>query len=119
MDIPGRKIVLYAATGNRSDEFVHDHACSAIPYFDHFVCRGYPGKRGDARPQIPSMMKTALVEAGVPDDRITVVDVASDGPFLAMSLARSGDLVVICPGSEEMDSMWQTIQSFQPLLASG
>jgi cyanophycin synthetase len=119
MDIPGRKIVLYAATGNRSDEFVYDHARSAIPWFDHFVCRCYPGVRGDARPQTRTMMKTALLEAGVPEDRITVVDVATDGPFQAMRLARSGDLVVICPASEEMDSMWPTILSFQPLLASG
>ena len=119
MDIPGRKIVLYAATGNRSDEFVHEHARSAIPFFNHFVCRSYPGKRGDARPQTRTMMKAALLEAGVPEERITVVDVATDGPYQAMSLARSGDLVVICPSSEEMDTMWQTIQSFQPRLAAG
>jgi cyanophycin synthetase len=119
LDVPGRKILLYAATGNRSDEFVCAHARSAIPWFDHFVCRSYPGKRGDERPQTRVMMKTALLEAGVPEDRITVVDVATDGPFQAMSLARRGDLVVICPGGEEMDSMWQTIKSFQPLLAAG
>ena len=119
MDIPGRKIVLYAATGNRSDEFVYDHARSAIPYFDHFVCRSYPGKRGDERPQTRTMMKAALLEAGVPEDRITVVDVATDGAFQTMSLARSGDLVVITPGDAEMDTMWQTIQSFQPLFAAG
>jgi len=119
VDIPGRKIVLYAATGNRSDEFVFDYARSAIPYFDHFVCRCYPGKRGDERPQTRLMMKAALLEAGVPEDRITVVDVATDGPFQAMSLACSGDLVVITPGDAEMDTMWQTIQSFQPPLRTG
>jgi len=119
MDIPGRKIVLYAATGNRSDEFVFDYARSAIPYFDHFVCRNYTDKRGAAKPQFPMMMKTALLQAGIPDDRITVVEVPENGPFQAMSLARSGDLVVITPGSEEMETMWQSIQSFQPLLAAG
>ncbi len=117
MDIPGRKIILFAATANRSDEFIHDHARGAIPWFDHFVCRCYPGARGDGRPEIPTMMKNALLEAGVPADRITVVDVPTDGPSQAMSLARSGDLVVIAPGSEEMDTMWQTITSFQPRLA--
>jgi len=45
--------------------------------------------------------------------------VATDGPFQAMSLARSGDLVVITPGDAEMDTMWQTIQSFQPPLRTG
>ncbi len=60
LDVPGRRILLYAGAGNRTDEEVAKFACSAVGHFDHFVCRSYPGLRGRQPGEIPALMNAAL-----------------------------------------------------------
>lgn len=114
MDVPGRRILLYAVSGNRSDQEVANAARSAVGHFDHFFCRSYPGLRGRQPGEIPALMNTALLHAGVPSEQITLVSEAEQGALQALSLARAGDVVVLCPGSTEVDKMWQQIISFRP-----
>jgi cyanophycin synthetase len=114
MDVPGRRILLYAGTGNRTDEEVVKFACSAVGHFDHFICRSYPGLRGRQPGEIPALMNAALLQAGVTQERISLVAEAERGALQALGMARPGDVVVLCPATAEVDKMWQQIISFQP-----
>ena len=114
MDVRGRKILLYAASGDRTDKEVAEFACSPIGHFDHFFCRNYPGLRGRKPAEIPALMKAALLGAGVTEERITLVAEAEQGAVQALGSARSGDVVVLSTGAGGMDKMWQDIISFQP-----
>jgi len=112
--ISGKRILLYAVTGNRTVEALKRYSVFPIGMFDHFVCRCYPGHRGTQHPEFPALMKQALMEAGVSEDRITLVDVPEDGPRIAMDLARAGDLLMICPGTTEFNQIWSEILAFEP-----
>jgi cyanophycin synthetase len=113
MEVAGRRILLYAATGNRSDAEAVRHARLPVGRVDHFVVRRYPGKLRGRRPdEIPALMRAALLEAGVPEERITIADPPEQGAVIAMRLARPGDLVIMAPGTVEFQTMWEQILSF-------
>lgn len=114
--VSGKKILLYAVTGNRTVEALRKFSMFPVDMFDHFVCRCYPGRISATRPEFPGLMKQALLEVGVKEECITLVDVPEDGPRVALSLARPGDLVMICSGTKEFSRIWSDIQSFEPLL---
>lgn len=112
--ISGKKILLYAVTGNRTVEALKTYSLIPLHMFDHFVCRGYPGRRGARHPEFPGLMKQALMEAGVSEDRITVVDVPEEGPAVALGMAAPGDLVMLCPGTLELATFWNQVLAFKP-----
>jgi cyanophycin synthetase len=114
LEITGRKIVLLAASANRRDEENNEFTLSARNYFDLFLCRTYASERGRLRPETPTLMKAALLGAGVAEECIFLVSRPEDGASQAMKLARPGDLVVLCPGSDEINDMWKKIIAFQP-----
>jgi cyanophycin synthetase len=114
MKVPGRKILAYAAAVDLSDDFVKAFACSPIGHFDYFVCRNYPDLEGRMPDEIPSLMKAALLDAGVPEERITLEIETESGAQGTLRMARPGDLVVFSPGTDEIEPMWREIVSFQP-----
>lgn len=120
MGITGRRILMYAATGNRTNVEVAAHTVFPVGRIDHFVVRRYPAKLRGRRPdEIPNLMRDALLEAGVPDARITIADPPEEGPRVAMQLAKPGDLVILSPGTGEFDTMWEQVQRFRPELPGG
>jgi cyanophycin synthetase len=114
LQLKGRKLLLYAVTGDRSLEMLKEFSQLPVATFDEFICRNYTDDRGRLHPEFPSLMKQALMQAGVSEECITLVDVPEDGPGVALSLARPGDLLMMCPGSEELADMWNKILAFVP-----
>jgi UDP-N-acetylmuramyl tripeptide synthase len=113
LGVTGRRILLYAGTGNRSDAEVVRHTLFPLGRVDHYVVRRYPGKlRGRGPDEIPRIMLAALREAGVPEERITIAEPPEQGAAIAMRLARPGDLVIVTPGSGEFEAMWEQVRSF-------
>lgn len=111
--LKGRRILLYAAAGNRADIEVVRHTLHPVGRVDHFVVRRYPvNLRGRAPDEIPRMMHAALREAGVPEDRITLADPPEQGAVIAMRLAQPGDVVILTPGTGEYETMWEQVRSF-------
>lgn len=114
LGIAGRRILLYAATGNRTDAEVVEHTLGPVGRIDHFVVRRYVGNlRGRQPEEIPELMHAALREAGVPEERITIAWNPEEGAMIAMRMARPGDLVILSPGSGEFETMWQQILGFR------
>ena len=114
LDAKGKKIVLCAVTANRSDEELAALVHAVRPHFDHFVCRCYPGARGATRPEIPWLMKAEFLKEGVPEECITVVEVSEEAAITTLRLARPGDILLMCPGTMDIDEMWEVIVNFRP-----
>jgi UDP-N-acetylmuramyl tripeptide synthase len=114
LQVSGRKILLCPALLNRTESNIAELMHSCIEYFDHFVLRRYPGPRGEAFPEVPEIMKSALLAGGVAEECITLVPVPEEGGTRALSMARSGDLVVLSSDTDELDAMWQEVIAFQP-----
>jgi UDP-N-acetylmuramyl tripeptide synthase len=114
MQVTGRKILLFAGSGNLTNETIANFAHSAVGHFDYYFCRDYPNRRGRSAGEVPALMKSVLLGAGVGQQQITLVDEKENGARLALAMARAGDLVVLSPEGQEMATMWQEIVSFQP-----
>jgi len=114
MKVPGRKILVFAGTGGLSDEFLKEFARSPVGHFDYFVCRNYPDLEGRKPDEVPSLMKAALLDAGVAEERITLEIEKEDVVKKTLSMAREGDLVVFSPGTAELEPTWREIISFRP-----
>ncbi len=114
MDVPGRRILLLSRGGNRTDQEISEFTRLAKNHFDYFACRSYPNLHGREPDEVSALMKSALLEAGVTEDCITVVTNPEDGARQVLDMARPGDLVVLSPGTIEVDTMWQEIISFEP-----
>ena len=108
---PGRKIVVLAAPGDRRDEDVRDIARAAAGHFDVYICRQDDSRRGRADGEIPTMLRDALLEAGVGDDSIHIVRDEQEATHTALATARPGDLVMIF--GDQIKRCWKQIIYFK------
>lgn len=111
LEVTGRRILMFAVTGDRQDEEIEATMLAAAGHFDHYVCRNYPNVRGLSRAELPQIMRGILEKVGVSEEQITVSEDASEAVDLALNMARENDLLVMTPGMFEMEEMWQRIQA--------
>ena len=110
MEVPGRRLMVLAAPGDRRDDDVRATArAAAAGGFDHYVCRRDDNPRGRGDDEVPRMMAETLVAAGVPADRVEVVVREADAIDRALGLARPGDLVIIC--ADALERGWRQIEA--------
>jgi cyanophycin synthetase len=114
MDVPGRRGLLLSLGLHRTDQEVADYTRLVKKHFDYFVCRYYSHREGREPHELPPLIRAILLEEGVQDDRITIVENPEDGVRTILELAQPGDLVVLMPATMEIDDMWQELISFEP-----
>ncbi len=68
MDVPGRRILLCSRGGNRTDQEIVQFTRLAMDHFDHFTCRSYVNLQGRKSGEVPALMRSTLLEAGVMED---------------------------------------------------
>ncbi len=108
--VTGRKIVMFAGVGDRNDDDIMAAAAIMAGKFDRYICRNYKGLRGNRNAEdVPRLMKTGLMQAGVPQQHIHTVTDADEAVRYSLELARPGDLLALLPGSNEFESVWQAI----------
>ncbi len=108
----GRKICVLAAPGDRRDEDIAEIARLCAGHFDRYICRRDDNPRGRGPDEVPEMQRRALVEAGVPDERIEVVPEEERAVHAALTMARPGDLVLIF--GDKIERSWNQITGFVP-----
>ncbi len=112
LDVAGRRIVLLAAPGDRRDEDIVDIARTAAGHFDLYVCRRDDYRRGRGEDEVPQMLRTAMLEAGVAEDAIYVVPDEQEATQRILELGRPGDLLVIF--GDKIKRCWKQIIYFKP-----
>jgi cyanophycin synthetase len=91
----GRRICVLAMPGDRRDEDIREAATRAATSFDHFICRRDDRRRGRGDDEVPMMLRQALLDAGVPEERIEVVVSEVDAVNRGLALACPGDLLLM------------------------
>ena len=117
LETEGRRLVVLAAPGDRRDEDVREIARLCAGSFDHYICRRDDSRRGRGPEEIPRMLRQALLDAGVEDERIEVIADERAAVHRGLTLARPGDLLLIF--ADAIERGWKQITQFSPEADAG
>ena len=117
MDVKGRRICVLSAPGDRRDEDIFAiGAVAAVGDFDHYICRRDDSRRGRGDDEVPTMLVSALENAGVPHEHISVIVDEQEAIEAALRMARPGDLVLIF--ADALARGWKQIVNFNSVDAA-
>jgi UDP-N-acetylmuramyl tripeptide synthase len=105
----GRKILLFAMSGDRGDDAIEAAGKAVAGHFDLYLCRRYPMARGRSDREVPDLLASALVSAGVASDRVLKQYDPEEAVTRALGLGEAGDLLVMTHGSAEFPVMWSAV----------
>ncbi|MEM9313806.1 MAG: Mur ligase family protein, partial [Pseudomonadota bacterium] len=111
-DVSGRKIAVLTIPGDRRDDDALEVARIAAGRFDHYICRRDDNLRGRGPTEIPDLLKRGLIDAGVREEQIEIIETEEDANQAALELARGGDLLLIL--ADQVTRSWKQIIYFQP-----
>ncbi|MEA2525032.1 MAG: cyanophycin synthetase [Thermomicrobiales bacterium] len=89
-----RSIGVIAIAGDRRDEDIRAFGELAGRTFDRIVIREHDDPRGRAYGEVAAILHRAVIDAGLPSDRVTVILDELEAVHAAIDLANPGDLVV-------------------------
>lgn len=112
--VAGQKILMFGYSGDRLDANIKAAATQMAGHFDHYVCRNFRVPRDRKPHEIPALLKSGLRSAGVVESDISVVLDADEAVRYSLSMAESGDLVVLLVGSLEFQSVWDLLAGIKP-----
>jgi cyanophycin synthetase len=113
LEVKGRRICVLAAPGDRRDEDVAEIArTAAAAKFDAYVCRRDDGLRGRRPDEIPNLLRTHLIAAGIPESAVMVIPDEARAVDAALRMARRDDLVLLF--GDALSRTWKQIVHFHP-----
>ncbi|MEN8144335.1 MAG: cyanophycin synthetase [Gemmatimonadota bacterium] len=112
LEIAGRRLCVLAAPGDRRDQDVEDIARAAAGHFDLYVCRRDDSLRGREPDEIPDMLRSGLMAAGVSDEQILLVPDEQLAVDTALRAAEPDDLVLVF--GDQIQRTWDQIKQFSP-----
>ena len=112
LDVTGRRIVVMAGPGDRRDEDLHAIALAVAGRFDHYICRRDDNLRDRDGDEVPRILAKALIGAGVPDSRISIIPEEHDAIDAALNMGQPGDLVLVF--ADALTRSWKQITKFRP-----
>ena len=119
LPVKGRRLLLLAAPGDRSDELVAGVARSAGLGFDHIVCRSYPNLRGRGRSEVPNLIAATLRAAGVAEENITIEPDAERAVDAILGMARPEDVVFLPLSRGEFSGLHERLKAMQQQNGAG
>jgi len=118
--IRGRKHLMVQVRGDRDDEFIKAMGTALAGQFDHYICQIHSVYPGEPKDRAPALVKAALLEAGVGEERITLMADLSEAVDTLLRMGSEGDLLVFAPGTGQPKSeVWSQILAFEFAPPSG
>lgn len=115
LNVVGKRVVVLASPGDRRDEDIVELAQAAAGHFDRYVLKRDDHLRGRKPDEVPRILKAALLQAGVAEEHISVVEDEQEAVLTALRLGQPGDLVVIF--ADQLARTWKQIIYFKPEVA--
>jgi cyanophycin synthetase len=112
LDVAGRRIVVLAGPGDRRDEDLRAIARAVAGRFDHYVCRRDDNLRDRAPDEVPRIIASELLAAGVPQAAISVIPDEQQAIDAALRMGRAGDLLLVF--ADALTRSWKQIIRFRP-----
>ena len=109
--VPGRKIVVLAAPGDRRDEDIEEIAKKAAGHFDHYICRRDDSLRGRGETEVPELLRKALLGEGVSEDAIDAIPSEMESVDAALRMGQPDDLILIF--ADALERTWNQITQFR------
>jgi cyanophycin synthetase len=107
LPVDGRRILMFAMSGDRRDDAIRAAAREVAGHFDHYVCRRYPSSRGRETNEVPTLLSQGLQDGGVQPSCITTAMDPVAAVAQTLDMARPGDLVVLTHSHEELEAIWR------------
>ena len=108
----GKSIVCVTCPGDRRNEDVLDIAAKVAGHFDTYICHRDDNVRGRAPDEMPRLMRAALIELGVPESAITIIEEENEALDAALNMAQRDDLILFF--CEAITRSWKQIINFTP-----
>jgi UDP-N-acetylmuramyl tripeptide synthase len=113
LEVTGRRMLCIAASGDRRDHEIREFISFLAGHFDYFICRRYKGLRGRSHEEIPRLIESCLLAAGVPASAIELQLDPEEAVQQALQSAGPGDLLVVLTGSSEMSKIWSQAEALK------
>ena len=114
LECSGRRICVVAGPGDRRDEDLREIGqAAAAARFDHYICRRDDDLRGRAGDDVPTLIRAAMIAAGTPAQRITVIPDEQEAMQAGLELAQPGDLLLLF--ADALARSWKQVVHFKPL----
>ena len=101
-----------AGPGDRRDEDLHAIAKAVAGRFDHYICRRDDNLRDRAPDEVPRLIATALVAAGVLNKQISIIPDEQEAIDAALNMGQPGDLLLVF--ADALVRSWKQITKFRP-----
>jgi cyanophycin synthetase len=105
--MPTYTIAMLAMPGDRRDEDIQRFGAIAATVFDEVIIREDQHTRGRQPGEVAGILKSALTENGVPEERITVVLDELEAANTALERAGQDQLVVLL--ADQPAEVWETV----------
>jgi cyanophycin synthetase len=87
-------------------------AAKVAGHFDTYICHRDDNVRGRAPDEMPRLMRAALIELGVPESQITIIEEEQEALAAGLNMAERDDLVLFF--CESITRSWKQIINFTP-----
>jgi cyanophycin synthetase len=111
-EVSGKKIMILTMPGDRRDEDILEVASIAAGHFDHYICRRDDNLRGRGAREVPEMLRQGLLDHGVDDSCIEIIEDEEEANNAALNMARAGDLLLLL--ADHVARSWKQIIYFEP-----
>jgi UDP-N-acetylmuramyl tripeptide synthase len=102
--VNGRKMVVFAGTGDRTDETLEKMSAELAGHFDFYFCKEHlrleDANERKRRP-VAKIMQKGLLDAGVPESRTAVLMHGEEVIFSIFDACHPGDLLIMLLGHVE------------------
>lgn len=112
LECKGNREVVLAAPGDRRNEDIQEMARVSAGHFDRYICRRDDHLRRREPDEVPGLLRDALREAGVSDDKIRVIPDEQEAVDTALRTAETDDLLLIF--GDNIPRCWKQISEFSP-----
>lgn len=110
LEVPGRRLCVLAAPGDRRDEDIWEIGRIAAGGFDHLILRRDDDLRGRKATEVPDLLKRAAMEAGLAEDCIDVIPDEERALDHALRIGQRGDLLIVF--GDKISRCWKQITKF-------
>jgi cyanophycin synthetase len=110
LEVPGRRLCVLAAPGDRRDEDIWEIGRIAAGGFDRLIVRRDDDLRGRKPTEVPDLLRRSAIEAGMAEDFIDVIPDEERALDHALKMGQRGDLLIVF--GDKISRCWKQITKF-------
>lgn len=110
--VAGRRIIAFAAAGNRTEVAAANVARAVAGHFDFYFCKDYEPSPGGRIICLAPFIRRILIEEGVPAENTVVITYGREAIYRILDSCQPGDLLMLLLGHVEKASVPGLIREY-------